>query len=119
MNRLVRNYAVAQAVKSLYSDMCQICGLTLLTAAGRYSEAAHIRPLGIPHKGPDSLANLLCLCPNCHVQFDEHALSVASDGTVLKFGEPAGKLFVKEEHQLGYAHLAYQREVSEGKTMTA
>lgn len=53
------------------------------------------------------------------MQFDGHALSVAPDGTVLKFGEPVGKLFVKEDHQLDYVHLASQREVSEGKTMTA
>ena len=33
-------------------------------------EAAHIRPLGAPHNGPDTLDNTLCLCPNHHVPFD-------------------------------------------------
>jgi hypothetical protein len=33
-------------------------------------EAAHIRPLGAPHNGPDTLDNTLCLCPNHHVLFD-------------------------------------------------
>lgn len=117
VNHLVRNYAVAQTVKTLYSDTCQICGLRLLTAAGAISQAAHIRPLGIPHNGPDSLSNLLCLCPNCHVQFDGHALSVEPDGTVLKFGQAAGKLFVDDRHQLNRQQLAYQREISSGKTV--
>jgi hypothetical protein len=33
-------------------------------------EAAHIRPLGAPHNGPDTWDNTLCLCPNHHVPFD-------------------------------------------------
>lgn len=48
VNRLVGNYAVAQSVKILYADSCQICGLQLLTAAGSYLAAAHVRPLGTP-----------------------------------------------------------------------
>lgn len=119
VNRLVRNSAVAASVKKLYADTCQICDLQLLTAAGTHSESAHIRPLGIPHKGPDSLSNLLCLCPNCHTQFDGHALTVAPDSTVLKFGVPAGKLTVDDRHQLDFAQLAYQREISIGKTAGA
>lgn len=119
VNRLVRNSAVAASVKKLYADTCQICGFQLLTAAGAHSEAAHIRPLGIPHQGPDSLSNLLCLCPNCHTQFDGHALTVAPDGTVLKFDVPVGNLTVDDRHQLDFAQLAYQREISTGKTASA
>lgn len=119
VNRLVRNSAVAASVKKLYADTCQICGFQLLTAAGAHSEAAHIRPLGIPHQGPDSLSNLLCLCPNCHTQFDGHALTVASDGTVLKFDVPVGKLTVDDRHQLDFDQLAYQREISTSKNASA
>lgn len=116
VTRLVRNSAVAQSVKKLYADTCQMCGLQLQTAAGTYSEVAHIRPLGIPHNGPDSLNNLLCLCPNCHTQFDGHALSVAPDGTVLRFGVPVGKLVVNARHELDFSQLAYQSEISSGKS---
>lgn len=116
VTRLVRNSAVARSVKKLYADTCQMCGLQLRTAAGTYSEAAHIRPLGIPHRGPDSLSNLLCLCPNCHTQFDGHALTVAPDGTVLKFDVPVGQLTVDDRHRLDFDQLEYQREISTGNT---
>jgi putative restriction endonuclease len=115
VNRIVRNYEVAASVKRLYDNTCQICRTRLVTAAGPYSEGAHIRPLGIPHNGPDTLDNLLCLCPNCHALFDGHALTVLPDHTILKLGEPTGTLTVTAEHRLNDDHLAYQREISEGK----
>jgi putative restriction endonuclease len=114
VNRILRNYDVAASVKRLYDNTCQICGTRLMTAAGPYSEGAHIRPLGIPHNGPDTLDNILCLCPNCHVLLDGHALSVLPDGTVLKRGEPAGTLTVSTAHNLNFSNLAYQLEISIG-----
>lgn len=116
VNRLVRNTAVAAGVKKLYEDTCQICGLRLETPGGAYSEAAHVRPLGTPHAGPDALSNMLCLCPNCHVLFDNHALTVNDEGTVLKLGIEVGKLFVKKQHALDFAHLSYQRKISEASS---
>jgi putative restriction endonuclease len=47
--------------------------------AGPYAEACHIKPLGRPHNGPDTPENILCLCPNCHVLFDEFALWINDD----------------------------------------
>lgn len=64
---------------------CSFCALAP-------SEGAHVRPLGIPHNGPDTLDNILCLCPNCHVLFDGHALTIRSDGTIVLLDKPAGKL---------------------------
>ncbi|WP_427136632.1 YDG/SRA domain-containing protein [Pseudarthrobacter sp. S9] len=116
VNRIVRNFDVAASVKRLYDNTCQICGIRLLTAAGPYSEGAHIRPLGVPHKGPDTLENILCLCPNCHALFDGHALTVQPDRTVLKLGEPIGKLTIAAEHRLNFEHLAYQLEISRAKS---
>lgn len=116
VNRLVRNYEVAASVKRLYDNTCQICSTRLVTAAGPYSEGAHIRPLGIPHNGPDTLENILCLCPNCHVLFDGHALSVEPDGTVLRLGQPFGKLTVATGHRLNPNHLAYQQQISTGNS---
>lgn len=116
VNRIVRNYDVAASVKRLYDNTCQICKTRLLTAAGPYSEGAHIRPLGVPHNGPDTLENILCLCPNCHVLFDGHALTVHPDRTVLKLGEPTGKLTITAAHRLNFEHLAYQLEISRAKS---
>lgn len=112
VNRIVRNYDVAASVKRLYDNTCQICRTRLVTAAGPYSEGAHIRPLGIPHNGPDNLENILCLCPNCHVLFDGHALTVRPDGAVMNLGKPAGKLMVADAHGLNFEHLAYQEQIS-------
>jgi putative restriction endonuclease len=119
VNRIVRNYDVAASVKRLYDNTCQICKTRLLTAAGPYSEGAHIRPLGVPHNGPDTLENILCLCPNCHALFDGHALTVHPDRTVLKLGQPAGKLTIAAAHRLNFEHLAYQLEISRAKSNRA
>lgn len=116
VNRRVRNAEVAESVKRLYDNTCQICGTQLKTAAGTYAEAAHIRPLGIPHDGPDILANLLCLCPNCHKEFDGHAVTVDGDGKVYQFGHYKADLVVHAQHQLDMTYLAYHREISEGSS---
>lgn len=118
VQRIVRNYEVAASVKRLYDHTCQLCGTRLETAAGPYSEAAHIRPLGIPHNGPDTLDNLLCLCPNCHVQFDGHALTVDSDATIHKLGSSFGKLRTHLEHRINVDHLTYHFDASQAVSET-
>lgn len=47
--------------------------LDLNAKVAPYAEAAHIRALGSPHNGPDVIENVLCLCPNHHVLFDNGA----------------------------------------------
>lgn len=116
VSRIVRNFEVAVSVKRLYDNTCQVCDTRLVTAAGPYSEGAHIRPLGIPHNGPDTLDNILCLCPNCHVLFDGHAMTIRSDGTIFLLGKPAGKLKLAASHQLNYGHLAYQQQISKASS---
>ena len=86
VTRTVRSTAVGEWVKRLHDFTCQICGSRLVTMAGPYAEACHIRPLGRPHNGPDTPENILCLCPNCHVLFDESALWV-NDDLSLEGGE--------------------------------
>lgn len=72
--RVVRDTAVAAQVKRLYGQTCQVCGDQLQTKNGPYVEGAHIRPLGKPHYGPDTMSNILCLCPNHHALFDKGGL---------------------------------------------
>ena len=82
VTRTVRSTKVGEWVKQLHDFTCQICGSRLVTMAGPYAEACHIKPLGRPHTGPDTPENILCLCPNCHVLFDELALSINDDLSV-------------------------------------
>jgi putative restriction endonuclease len=79
ITRTVRSTAVGEWVKRLHNFTCQICNARLVTMAGAYAEACHIKPLGRPHNGPDTPENILCLCPNCHVLFDELALWINDD----------------------------------------
>src|ERR671916_95862 len=81
--RIVRDTAQARRIKELHDYRCQMCGTRLEGLAGPYAEAAHIRPLGTPHDGPDTLDNLLCLCPNHHVLFDHGGVGIADDFTLI------------------------------------
>jgi putative restriction endonuclease len=107
VQRIVRSTVTALKVKQLYNYRCQVCGLVLVTPAGLYAEAAHIRPLGRPHDGPDVESNILCLCPNHHVLFDSGAIGVAANLTLLG---GTGRLHVDDNHGLDAMQLAYHRE---------
>jgi putative restriction endonuclease len=104
--RLVRDTAVTRRVKALHDYRCQVCATQLRSAAGPYAEAAHIRPLGAPHHGPDVLANVLCLCPNHHVLFDLGSFGIADTGQLL--GLP-GQLIRHRQHAVEPLFLAYHR----------
>jgi putative restriction endonuclease len=108
VQRVIRSTAVAESVKRLHKYRCQVCGERLETAAGPYAEAAHIRPLGRPHDGPDAAANVLCLCPNHHVLFDHFRFTVADDLSLI--GLP-GQLRTHKRHPIDPAHLDYHRSL--------
>jgi putative restriction endonuclease len=107
VQRIVRDTEVARHVKSLYGCACQVCGTVINTPAGAYAEAAHVRPLGAPHHGPDDAGNVLCLCPNHHVMFDRGSLSVNDDLALV--GVP-GRLTLHRDHLVNSDHLRYHRE---------
>ena len=107
VSRLIRDTSVTRQVKALHGSRCQVCGERLATPAGFYAEAAHIRPLGAPHHGPDTLSNVLCLCPNHHALFDFGSFGIAADYSLL--GLP-GRLRVPATHQPDPAQLAYHRQ---------
>ncbi|MFH9583541.1 HNH endonuclease [Streptomyces luteogriseus] len=79
-----RDLRLVEEIKLLYQQGCQVCGVRLETRFGHYSEAAHIQGLGTPHDGPDKLSNLLCLCPNHHVQFDRLFFFIDEDWNVRR-----------------------------------
>lgn len=110
--RLVRDRTVADRVKRLHDFRCQVCSLRLMTAAGPYAEAAHIRGLGRPHDGPDHESNVLCLCPNDHFLFDAGAIYVDARGDVWDAiaSTRIGPLRTVERHNVAGEHLTYHRE---------
>lgn len=108
--RVIRDTKVTAAVKAMYANACQICDLQLETLAGFYSEGAHIRPLGKPHHGPDTMSNILCLCPNHHAAFDKGGVYVEDDLTARDANSAAvGRLRVHPDHVIDANNLRYHR----------
>lgn len=107
VSRLVRDTTVTRQVKALHGYRCQVCGERLATPGGFYAEAAHIRPLGAPHHGPDTLDNVLCLCPNHHALFDFGSFGIAANYALL--GLP-GQLRTQANHPPDPVQLAYHRQ---------
>jgi putative restriction endonuclease len=105
--RVVRDTEQARRIKALYDYRCQMCGTRLVGLAGPYAEAAHIRPLGAPHDGPDVPENILCLCPNHHVLFDHGGVTVGADLSLIG---AKGRLTVHPKHPIGAEHLRYRGE---------
>jgi len=105
--RIVRDTKQAIEIKKLYNHQCQVCGVRLEGPGGPYAEAAHVQPLGEPHRGPDSKDNILCLCPNHHVLFDLGAFTIADDLSLI--GTP-GSLRLYGSHHLNNDYLRYRRD---------
>jgi putative restriction endonuclease len=109
--RLVRSIQVAEYVKNVHDHTCQACGTRLTIGTRAYSEGAHIRALGRPHNGPDVPGNVLCLCANCHVLFDNGALLISDDLSVTVNGERVSPLRTDERHVIAPEHLRYHRSI--------
>jgi putative restriction endonuclease len=106
--RIVRDRDLAGRVKEWHECRCQVCGIRIEVEGGFYAEAAHIRPLGRPHDGPDVAENIICLCPNHHVAFDNGALFVADD---LSLVGAEGKLISVKRHRPATEHFQYHRSI--------
>ena len=118
INRTLRDTKLTLRIKELYRGRCLICDETIELKNGSYSEAAHIKPLGRAHNGPDSYSNVIVLCPNHHVEFDYGMVTMKMvDPKTLKVvhrdeenpfnGREVGLL-----HELNKAHLEYHyREI--------
>ncbi|WP_426571273.1 YDG/SRA domain-containing protein [Aquihabitans sp. McL0605] len=111
VTRRIRDTAVAREVKELHGFACQVCGEAVLVPGGGYAEGAHVVPLGRPHDGPDSLPNLLCLCPNDHVRLDAGAIQIEDDLSITctLTGVSLGRLREVRGHRLSLASVRYHR----------
>lgn len=107
ISRIIRDTKVSKKVKEIYEYKCQICKVRIETNSGYYAEAAHIKPIGTPHNGPDIVQNVLCLCPNHHVQFDYGGFAILDNFELLGI---SGTLIVDHKHQIDLEYLKYHRE---------
>ncbi|GAA4885015.1 YDG/SRA domain-containing protein [Saccharopolyspora cebuensis] len=110
-DRVQRSAKVVAHVKALYNNECQACRTRLVVGDRAHSEGAHIRPLGRPHDGPDTPNNMLCLCPNCHIQFDGGALLVDDDLAMWRNGLREDELHLREDHLVNTDYFAYHRSI--------
>lgn len=82
--RPFRDRVFADSVKRAYEKRCSLTGLQLINGGGRAEvEAAHIRPIGDGHKGPDSIWNGIALCQTAHWLFDRGLVSLEDDYSIL------------------------------------
>lgn len=107
VQRIVRDTKIAKRVKQLHNYQCQICGIALETCFGFYAEAAHIKPLGQPHNGPDVESNILCLCLSHHVLFDNGGFTIADD---LKLIGIEGELKTVTKYKIELEFVQYHWE---------
>lgn len=105
--RVVRDTKQARRLKELYAYRCQVCGIRLEGSAGPYAEAAHVKPLGRPHNGPDVNENIICLCPNHHVLFDYGGFSVATNLSLIGL---RGSLIMHAHHTIDPDFLEYHQQ---------
>lgn len=81
-------------MKRLHNFECQICGHAIgLHNGGHYAEGHHMKPLGGVHRGPDLMANILCLCPNHHTELDYGVRRIDLKALRRAKGHPIGPQF--------------------------
>ncbi|MFN0025511.1 MAG: HNH endonuclease, partial [Parvularculaceae bacterium] len=119
-----RDEAFARHVKLAYNATCALTGLSMRNGGGRTEvDAAHIKPVGEGHAGPDSVRNGLALSKTVHWMFDRGLLSVDSDFRILTAKRlvpepiqrllfPSGYIQLPEDKRLHphQSYLAYHRE---------
>ena len=112
VNRLNRNVALSEKVKKMYDFKCQICNVKLNSPSGPIAIGAHIKPLGMPHNGPDVIQNMLCLCPNHHDQFDYYSFYIDPENLeIIGLNELKNQnLTINPKHKIEKDFLTYRKE---------
>ena len=107
-----RNSTIASCLKEKYNHKCQVCGIQLSTPIRYKSEAHHIQPYNEIHKGDDCWSNMLVVCPNCHLQFDELYYAIEPITLVIHCFDETNvfhgtKIKLQPGHQLESKYLEY------------
>lgn len=109
--RIVRDTKQSELVKQIHDYTCQVCDVPIdLPHGSRYAEGAHIRPLGNQHNGPDRASNILCLCPNHHIMFDNQVFSVDPFDYSL-IGDLDGHLTLRDGHDINPENFIYHNKL--------
>lgn len=83
-SRPFRDDAFSRHVKQEYNGTCAFTGLSMRNGGGRTEvDAAHIKPVGGNHRGPDSIRNGIALSKTVHWMFDRGLLAVDQDYRIL------------------------------------
>ena len=84
ISRPFREASFSKKVRAAYDSTCAFTGLKLINGGGRCEiEAAHIKPVGNNHNGPDSVRNGISLSRTVHWMFDRGILSIDDDFKIL------------------------------------
>ncbi len=82
--RRFRDRLFSRKIRHVYRERCSLTGLRLINGGGRPEvEAAHIRPVGGGHNGPDSIWNGIALCQTAHWMFDRGLVTLEDDYSIL------------------------------------
>jgi hypothetical protein len=95
--RILRDTELIRRLKFQNQFSCQICGTSIsLNNDTKYVEGHHIKPLSQPHNGPDIPQNIICVCPNHHVQLDYGAIPLDKSN-----------LRTNVNHEIGTEYIQY------------
>ncbi len=84
VRRKFRDRVFSSRVREAYRERCSLTGLRLINGGGRPEvEAAHIRPVGNGHNGPDSIWNGIALCQTAHWMFDRGLVTLEDDYSIV------------------------------------
>ena len=114
VSRRIRDSQLSRQIKQLYDFQCQVCETQILAVNGHfYAEGAHVRPLGRPHVGQDNWANILCMCPNHHTQFDLGGMVVTDRMEVVETRKMTAiaELTFRKSHFLDITNVRYHRQL--------
>jgi predicted HNH restriction endonuclease len=109
VDELVRDDTLVRELKSLYDSTCQLCGAQRRQGPDTlYAECHHVKPLGDPHRGPDTKPNLLVLCPNHHVDFDYGMVRVDPRSLAVTHAyDSTVHAELETRHEVGGTYLQY------------
>ena len=106
-----RSAAVVGWVKTLHNYACQMCGVRITLRGTPHAHGAHVRPLDSKHLGPDVPENVLCLCPNCHIQYDHGEIRIDQDFRVTGGLIGSAALRRVDAHPIDRVQIAYHDQI--------
>ncbi|MFC7228684.1 HNH endonuclease [Salinirubellus salinus] len=112
VDELVRDPSLVADLKALYDCTCQLCGARRKQGPDtRYAECHHVKPLGDPHRGPDTRPNLLVLCPDHHVDFDYGMVRVDPRSLAVDHAyDSSVHAELETRHEVGERFLTYHND---------